>query len=259
MNQELNHRWDSRNLENPHQLQDKKQRVQTMFSNVASTYDKVNHVISLNQDHGWRKKAVQLADVQPNHQIVDLCCGTGDMAFAFARREPGLAEVVGVDFVEEMLKIARQKSTRFLDQAGHNGMAFDWVCSDAENVPLIDDRFDRASCVFGIRNLQTPLKGIQEMFRLLRSGGRAVILEFDVPENRLLNWGYQLYFRHVLPAIGTLISRDKTGAYRYLPQSVRSFHTRIQIPKWLTEAGFVNVHMKKLNFGTVLLFLADKP
>ena len=259
MKQEPNQRWDRENLENPHQLEDKKQRVQAMFSNVASTYDKVNHVISLNRDHSWRRRAVQLANTQSGHEIVDVCCGTGDMALAFARCQPGLKQIVGVDFVEEMLVIARQKGADFLDPVGHNGLRFDWVCSDAEDIPLEDNRFDRASCVFGIRNLQHPLKGIQEMHRMLNSGGRAVILEFDVPENPLLNWGYQLYFRHVLPTLGTLISRDKTGAYHYLPQSVRSFNTREQLPNWLHEAGFVNIQTKKLNLGTVLLFLADKP
>ena len=160
MNQELNQRWDSRNLENPHQLQDKKQRVQAMFSNVASTYDKVNHVISLNRDHHWRRQAAKLSNVQPDHQIVDVCCGTGDMAFAFARYEPGLNEIVGVDFVENMLTIAKQKSSDFLKRAPKNGPTFDWICSDAENIPLESNVYYFEYKIYGILGLKTtrPLR-----------------------------------------------------------------------------------------------------
>ncbi len=259
MNQESNANWDRERLQAPHSVTDKKQRVQRMFSQVARTYDRVNHVISFNMDRRWRRLAVREADVQPGQRVLDLCCGTGDMALTFARRQPGLAGITGVDFVAEMLEQAKEKSRRWQQQAQCNGLVFDWVCADAENVPLEDAGYDRASCVFGIRNLQDPQRGLAEMYRLLKPGGRVVILEFDLPRNPVLRWGYQAYFRHVLPLIGTLLSRDRGGAYRYLPESVAQFNTFERVTEWLGVVGFERIRRISLNFGTVLLFLADKP
>jgi len=262
MNQELKNRWDRNRLRDPHGVEDKKQRVRTMFAQVAGTYDLVNHVLSLNQDHRWRKRAVSRVRPMPGQAILDVCCGTGDMALTFAIVEPKLNKVVGVDFVAPMLDIARRKGRRLLDersQQNHNGLTFQWHCADAEDIPLDDGRFDRISCVFGIRNLQNPRQGLREMFRLLKPGGRVVILEFAMPENPVIRWLYQCYFRLALPVLGTLISQDKTGAYQYLPQSVRAFDTRPLLESGLRQAGFGAVEVCPLNFGSVLLVTALKP
>ncbi len=256
MNQETTQPWDRINLQNPHQLEDKKQRVQTMFSSVAKTYDMVNRVLSLNMDVSWRKKAVQIAEIQPNFEIVDICCGTGDMALTFAESTPRPARIVGVDFVQPMLDIAHQKQTA---PTRSNTQNIEWICSDAENIHMLEgNQFDRSSCVFGLRNLQNPQKGLDEMYRLVKPGGKSLILEFDMPRNRFLRFGYECYFRLILPIVGSLLSQDSGGAYYYLPQSVRSFDTRKFVESGLYQAGFSRVQIIELNLGSVLLFVAEK-
>jgi len=258
MNQAHNERWDKDTLQGAHCREDKKARVQKMFSEIASRYDLLNHTLSANQDHRWRRIGVKHADIQSGMRVVDICCGTGDMAFEFAKAEPNLKKITGVDFVENMLTIAQKKGEDFQEKHGKQ-IDLSWVCSDAENIEMLSDAtFDRASCVFGMRNLQTLNNGLSEMYRLLKPGGRGIILEFDLPRNILLNWGYQLYFRYILPLIGKIISQDKTGAYKYLPESVCQFDARKLIPEGLKSAGFRTVNIKELNFGSVLIFIAEK-
>jgi len=258
MNQAHNEKWDNATLQDAHTRSDKKERVQNMFSEIAHRYDLLNHTLSANQDHAWRRKGVKIAELKPGMSVVDICCGTGDMALEFAKSEPKLSKITGVDFVENMLTIAKEKGTTF--QKKHsNSTPMNWICSDAEDIHMLDaEQYDRASCVFGMRNLQTLNKGLAEMHRLLKPGGRGIILEFDLPRNKILNWGYQLYFRYVLPLIGKIISQDKTGAYKYLPESVCQFDARKLIPEGLKAAGFKSVNIKELNFGSVLIFIADK-
>jgi len=259
INQEANSRWDRNKLRDPHQIADKKQRVQTMFTQVSRSYDLVNHVLSLNMDRGWRRKAVGLAQIEPGQKILDVCCGSGDMALAFAAAEPKLQEITGVDFVEPMLEIARRKGQDFLANGGSGGPEFQWLCCDAENISILpDEHYDRVSCVFGVRNLQTPQSGLNEMYRLLKPGGKVIILEFDLPRQPVIRWLYQSYFRLVLPVIGSLLSRDRTGAYHYLPESVCRFHTREHLEKGLSQAGFSDVSITDISFGTVLVFVACK-
>jgi demethylmenaquinone methyltransferase/2-methoxy-6-polyprenyl-1,4-benzoquinol methylase len=257
INQEANSRWDRNKLRNPHEIADKKQRVQSMFRQVSRSYDLVNHVLSLNMDRGWRRKAVRLARIEAGQHILDVCCGSGDMALAFAAEEPNLREITGVDFVESMLEIARRKGRDF--HAKHGGPEIEWHCCDAENISILPDaQYDRVSCVFGVRNLQTPQSGLNEMYRLLKPGGQAIILEFDLPRQPVIRWLYQSYFRLVLPVVGSLLSQDRTGAYHYLPESVCQFHTREQLEKGLSQAGFSDVSITDISFGTVLAFVASK-
>lgn len=262
MKQEMNSNWDRQRLKNPHQVGDKKSRVQTMFSRVAGSYDLVNRVVSLNLDRRWRRKAVRLAQIEPGHSVLDICCGTGDMALTFAAAQPRLKQITGVDFVEPMLEIARQKEKQYFERFAdeeRNGLTFQWLCCDAENISLLDDaQYDRVSCVFGVRNLQAPQCGLNEMCRLLKPGGVAIILEFDLPPNILLRSIYQMYFQFILPALGSLISRDRSGAYRYLPKSVHHFKARDTLSRGLAQAGFIDVDVVDLSFGTVLAFVAVK-
>jgi len=188
---------------------------------------------------------------------LDVCCGSGDMALTFAAQEPELAGITGVDFVESMLEIARTKGKDF--HAKHGGPEIVWHCCDAENISILEDeKYDRVSCVFGVRNLQTPQLGLNEMYRLLKPGGQVLILEFDLPQQPILRWLYQSYFRFALPLIGSLLSRDKTRAYHYLPESVCHFHTREIVGKGLAEAGFSDVTVTDISFGTVLAFIGHK-
>ena len=262
MNQVSNPNWDRERLRDPHGQADKKVRVQRMFAQVAGTYDKVNHIISFNCDRRWRRVAVRAAGTGSplgvGASVVDVCCGTGDMALTFARLQPALEKITGVDFVEGMLSIAQQKSDAYREQCDE-GPAFEWICGDAESIALPDESYDYASCVFGVRNLQRPQTGISEMARLLKPGGRLIILEFDLPKNPLLRWSTNVYFRWGLPLIGGLFSRDRDNAYRYLPESVASFETAQRVPEWMEQAGLQNLQTRRLNLGTVVLFTADKP
>ena len=258
MNQVHNEKWDKETLQSAHCREDKKKRVQKMFSEIAGRYDLLNHTLSANQDHRWRRFGVKCAELKDGMSVVDICCGTGDMAFEFAKAAPNLKKVTGVDFVKNMLTIAQKKGDRFQKKHGKQ-IELSWICSDAENITMLpDEAFDRASCVFGMRNLQILNSGLSEMYRLLKPGGRGIIIEFDLPRNKILNWGYQLYFRYILPLIGKIISQDKTGAYKYLPESVCQFDARKLIPEGLKAAGFHTVKIKELNFGSVLIFIAEK-
>ncbi|MCH9022298.1 MAG: bifunctional demethylmenaquinone methyltransferase/2-methoxy-6-polyprenyl-1,4-benzoquinol methylase UbiE [Planctomycetes bacterium] len=262
MNQAANYPWNRKTLKNPHLLQDKNRRVHAMFSSVSQTYDLLNHLLSLNMDRHWRNRAVDFSGISPGQSVLDVCCGTGDMALAYAQREPRLKKIIGVDFVEPMLEIARRKCQRFQEKNPtdtNHPLTYQWTCADAQKIPLESEQFDHISCAFGIRNLQNVQQGLNEMYRLLKSPGRAVILEFAMPTNPIIRWGYECYFRLILPAVATFISQDKTGAYHYLPRSVDQFNCQSIMTKALAQANFNPVHIESLSFGSVLIFVAEKP
>jgi demethylmenaquinone methyltransferase / 2-methoxy-6-polyprenyl-1,4-benzoquinol methylase len=262
MNQARNKAWTRTSLKDPHRQQDKRGRVQEMFSAIAGTYDLLNHLLSLNLDRRWRRQAVKLAQVRPGHRVLDLCCGTGDLAFTFAEIYPELEVVAGIDFSESMLRMA-QKKTPIYSVGGNidrcNMMDIKWLCSDAECLPFADGQFDCVSFAFGIRNLQHLLAGLQESLRVLKPNGRLVILEFTLPKNRLLAGLYGGYFRLVIPLIGSIISKDTKGAYHYLPESVRSFRTTEELIETIKDAGFEAVQVAKLSGGIVAAYTARKP
>lgn len=272
MNQETA-TWDRTNLKDPHKLPDKRRLVRVMFSAIARRYDLLNHILSLNMDRSWRRRAVELAQPKPDQAVLDLCCGTGDLALQFARTEPRLSKIVGVDFSEEMLEIARNKQQKkqlskqsvkhsekqLKDQAyRHNPPIIKWLCADAESVPLPGEQFDYVTCAFGIRNLQNLPTALREMFRLLKPHGRLVILEFAMPRNRLLSALYECYFRLVLPCLGSIISNDEYGAYRYLPHSVINFPNSQKLEQLIRQASFSTVRIECLCRGVVLAIVADK-
>ena len=174
--------WSASDLsKNPHEAVDKADRVHAMFAAIADSYDLNNRVHSLWRDQAWRRKAVALCDVQPTDRVLDVACGTGDLAEAFARA--GAASVRGVDFTEEMLAIARRKAAR-RRPAGESAPQFE--CADAMALPFDDASFDIASIAFGIRNVREPASALREMRRVLRAGGRLVVLEFSEPRTALL-------------------------------------------------------------------------
>ena len=262
--------WNDNLLRNPHAVADKRTRVQKMFAAIAPSYDLNNRLHSLWMDQSWRKKAVKLANVKPTDNVVDVACGTGDLAIQFLKRFdrinwvaaqqpdwPGKPmSVIGIDFTYEMLPILRSKVNP------HGLFKFNRpipsVNGDAQALPLPDQSADVVSIAFGIRNVQEPLVAMKEFFRVLRPGGRAIILEFSLPTNAILRGLYNFYFRKILPRTATLISGDKTGAYKYLPESVNTFIGREQMMDMMRQAGFTQVEQFPLTFGVCVCYRGVK-
>ncbi len=254
--------WDELLLGNPHAVADKRRRVQKMFAAIAPSYDLNNRLHSLWMDQAWRRKAVKLADLRPTDAIVDVACGTGDLTLAFARHlatlcsrtrgQPRPAALLGIDFTFEMLPIARHKCRAACpdDSEGRIG----WLNGDAQSLPLPDACCDVVSIAFGIRNVADPAAAIHEFFRVLRPGGRLIILEFSLPTNPVLRSLYNFYFRKILPRTATLISGDNTGAYKYLPESVNTFIGREQMAGVMRDAGFRDVSQHPLTFGVCVAY-----
>lgn len=238
--------WDKSRLADPHRQPDKALRVRAMFDAIAPTYERVNRWLSLGRDASWRRRAVAMAAVQPSDRVLDVACGTGDFARAFAKAGP--AQVVGSDFSAPMLALA---AARPFSRA-------QWCRADGLALPFTDGSFDVVSCAFGIRNFQSLARGLSEFHRVLRPGGRAVILEFSIPSFQLAAGMYRLYFRNILPRLATWISGDRTGAYDYLPQSVETFLDEPALRRALAEAGFASCIARRLTAGIVTIYLARK-
>lgn len=242
--------WDDSRLADPHGQSDKAARVQAMFDEIAPTYEKVNRLLSLGRDAYWRRKAVQLAQVGPADRVLDLACGTGDFARTFAAAGAGL--VIGCDFSAGMLSRARHRP------APREVCPVSWYQADALMLPFGDESFSVASCAFGVRNWQNLERGFGETFRVLRSGGRFVILEFSMPRTPILGAMYLTYFCRILPRLATIISKDRSGAYNYLPASVSSFIDVEGMRSQLSSAGFSRITHHRLTFGVVTVHLAWK-
>lgn len=225
---------------NPHVRQDKAQRVQRMFSAIAGSYDLNNRLHSFGRDQAWRRAAVRLAKVRATDRVLDVACGTGDLTLAFARTVPAPAAVTGLDFTPQMLEVARSKSS---------GDATAFVEGDAMRLPFADGSFDVLSIAFGIRNVSDPLRALREFRRVLAPGGRLVVLEFGEPRQPLLRWLNGLYTRRIMPLTASLVARDRSGAYRYLPASVASFLEPAALARAVADAGFTGVRQHALTFG----------
>lgn len=239
-------RWTDDLLQNPHAVADKRSRVQRMFSAIAPSYDINNRLHSLWMDQHWRRKAVRLAKVQRGDRVVDVACGTGDLSLAFLRG--GASGVVGVDFTYAMLPLARAKSSRIA-----------WINGDALQLPLPDQCADVVSIAFGIRNVIDPSAALREFYRVLRPGGRVSVLEFSLPRNPVLRGLYNFYFRRVLPRTASLISGDKTGAYKYLPESVNTFISREQMLGMMRAAGFAEATQFPMTMGICVCYRGIRP
>jgi len=242
---ETSQQWDPTLLANPHAVADKRRRVREMFAAIAPSYDLNNRLHSFWQDQRWRRKAVKLAQLKPSDVVVDVACGTGDLTLAFAGAKPRAA--YGIDFTFEMLPIAKRKSEISDSQSQISNPRY--VNGDAQSLPLPDACCDVVSIAFGIRNVQDPAKALVEFRRVLRPGGRVIILEFSLPTNALLRGLYNFYFKQILPRTATWISGDKTGAYRYLPQSVNTFIGRSAMMSMMRDAGFGQVEQHAMTFG----------
>jgi demethylmenaquinone methyltransferase / 2-methoxy-6-polyprenyl-1,4-benzoquinol methylase len=225
--------------------------VREMFTSIAPRYDLLNHVLSFNVDRlWWRKTARSFASIlaRQDARVLDLCCGTGDMTFAL-RRQAGMApvEILGVDFSHAMLQRANGKST---------GKSMRWVEADALRLPFLDQHFDLITAAFGFRNLADYDAGLREMVRLLRPGGECGILDFGEPQG-LMGDLYRIYFKRVLPAVGTLISGVR-GPYAYLPASVERFPSPDEMLERMRGAGFSEASWTPYTFGIAGLYSGKK-
>lgn len=239
--------WERSRLADPHRQPDKADRVRAMFDAIAPTYERVNRILSAGRDGYWRRRAVELAAIRPDDRVLDVACGTGDFARAFAKAGP--ARVVGIDFAERMLALA----------AARDNGRLRFCRSDALALPFADASFTVVSCAFGVRNFQGLAQGFAEMGRVLSVGGRAVILEFTMPGSWLFGRLYGFYFRSILPRAARWISQDTSGAYDYLPKSVGAFLDAEGMTRALELAGFMNVEHRALTMGVVTVYLARKP
>lgn len=225
--------------------------VQEMFTSIAPRYDLLNHVLSFNTDRVWWWRAARTFDSilkRPDARVLDLCCGTGDMAFALRRRaNSGSPQIVGADFSHAMLQRAAVKG---------RGSTLRWIEADALRLPFPDGRFDLVTAAFGFRNLADYDAGLREMVRVLGPGGQCGILDFGEPRG-LIGKFYRVYFKKVLPAVGTVISGVQ-GPYRYLPASVERFPSPEEMLERMRQAGFGEASWTPYTFGVAGLYRGVK-
>jgi demethylmenaquinone methyltransferase/2-methoxy-6-polyprenyl-1,4-benzoquinol methylase len=220
--------------------------IRRMFEGVAPRYDFLNRVLSMGIDRGWRKRVVSLLDLEPDHLVLDLCCGTGDLALALAPH----ARTVACDFTWNMLTRARAKSR------GARA-PFAIASADALKLPFPHDCFDRATVAFGVRNLEDLSAGLREIRRVLKPSGRLAVLEFSHPDRVWLKGPYRIYLRWLLPAVGALFSA-KGDAYRYLAESIQGFPEPDVLVELFERAGFREVRYVRLSFGIVAIHTGSK-
>ena len=237
------------------------QNLQQMFSTIAPTYDRANHILSMGLDRSWWNRTARTLRpilTRPEAVILDLCCGTGDMTLALDKFRPQLttnnqqrttvSPILALDFSHTMLTLALRKF------AGKNIVS---VEADALHLPLADNSFDLVTSAFGFRNLTSYPNGLAELHRVLRPGGEIAILEFNHPGG-LIGWLYSFYFHRILPTLGGIISRNP-AAYSYLPHSVERFPRPTQMKALIAAAGFTNPTWTSYTLGTAGLYRATKP
>jgi demethylmenaquinone methyltransferase/2-methoxy-6-polyprenyl-1,4-benzoquinol methylase len=229
----------------------KKQRVEMMFNSIAPTYDRLNHLLSFQIDRLWRRRVVRMAAAVSPATILDVATGTGDLAIELAHYIPQV-HITGVDISENMLALGRRK----VAERGLGGRVTLDV-GDAEALGFADGAFDCVTVAFGVRNFGDPEAGLCEMFRVTRRGGTCLVLEFSEPTVPLFGWAYRIYFHHVLPLLGRVVSKDRS-AYTYLPTSVEGFPAPERFVEMLREAGFLHIERKRLTGGVAYIYKAVK-
>jgi len=219
-------------------------QTREMFTSIAPRYDFLNRLLSVGQDKYWRQRAIDLLDPIGNERILDVATGTGDMVIEVAKRNLSV-QIFGIDFSQRMLDLGRIKIAR----NGYN-QAVSLQIGSGECLPFADESFDGVICAFGIRNFADVQLGLREFFRVLKPGGRVVVLEFSIPQNQFLKTAYEWYFNLILPKIGNIIS-GHSNAYSYLPESVANFPSQKKFIKWIEKIGFKKVSFSELTFGIV--------
>ena len=226
--------------------------IKDMFDRIAPKYDFLNRLLSLRQDIVWRTQMVKAAALQKDSRVLDVACGTCDVALEINSQLMGQSKIFGLDFSFGMLRLGKQKLIK------KNKKNIELLNADALNLPFKHDLFDAVFIAFGIRNIMDRPKAVKEFFHALKSGGRLAVLELTTPEKGILRSLYLLYFQRILPMVGSFFSKDD-AAYSYLPDSVLKFPTPVKFSKIMRGAGFENIRFKQRTFGIVTLFVGTKP
>jgi demethylmenaquinone methyltransferase/2-methoxy-6-polyprenyl-1,4-benzoquinol methylase len=227
-------------------------RIRGMFAAIAGTYDLLNHLLSFNQDKGWRRFTADLVALRPGDRALDVCTGTADLALELGGRVGDTGQVIGTDFCEQMVRLGMPKRGALADRV-RLGVA------DTLSLPFADDSFHAVTVGFGIRNVSDLHAGIAEMARVARPGGRIAILEFTQPSNPLFRFVYYVYFMILLPILGNLVTGGRRNAYGYLPRSVLTFPGRNRLKKIVAECGLENVEVHARTFGIITVHIGTKP
>lgn len=239
---------------NPYnQEESKTEQVEEMFDSIAPAYDFMNTAMSFGLHRYWRNCALKMISALSHDNILDVATGTGDVAFSlYDRFKPKC--VVGIDLSNGMLDIARRKLSAMPAQAQERISFCQGNCLELE---FEDGSFDLVTVAYGVRNFERLAQGYSEMLRVLRSGGTLCVMELSVPQNKLIRFFYNLYSRHLIPAIGRLVSGD-SRAYSYLPESIAACPQREEMTRLMSKAGFKECRFHSLTFGTLTIYLATK-
>ena len=228
----------------------KKEKVQEMFNGIAPKYDLLNHLLSMGIDKSWRRKAMRELEGGRRRTVLDIACGTGDFSIEALRH--GVERVVGADISENMLAVAREKAR---EKGLEDRLEFRY--GDSENLDFEDGTFDAVTVAFGVRNFEHLERGLAEMCRVLRPGGKVVVLEFSTPERFPMKQLYRFYFKQILPRVGGFVSGDRK-AYEYLPASVFAFPQGDRFLQIMRSCGYRNVAQRRLTFGIASLYTGEK-
>jgi len=219
--------------------------IQSMFNSISKRYDLLNTVLSFAQDKRWRKRTIQLADLEPNHTVLDLATGTADMIDEIIKQKI-VKDIIGTDFSIDMLKHAKKKIK-----------THKFIAADAHHLPFKPNIFDRIFIAFGFRNMINKEKVLLEIHNILKANGKLIILEFSEPTNKIFAMIYRFYFKNILPLIGKLVSGN-SNAYTYLPESVYKFPKRDILDNMFRSVGFRNISFTPLTLGIVTIIIAQK-
>jgi len=227
-------------------MNEKKKQVKIIFDNIAGRYDFLNHFLSFGLDFYWRKKALKLTGLNSESILLDIACGTGDVAIQ--AKKMGVQKIFGADYSHNMLKLFHKKS-EWVD-----GYLVQMV---AEKIPFKNESVTNITVAFGVRNFYDIQAGFNSFYRILKPKGKATVIEFRMPSNKIIKNIYRFYFKKILPVLGGIISGDK-AAYTYLPNSVEEFDEKVNLEKLLINSGFKEINKYNFTFQTVQVLIAQK-